>query len=185
MNSHNGIHLDEDQILHAVVDEADLLPTLREHLSACPQCRANKEIIKQDLERLGNLAKRFTPLPKKQVSLPVEKVRAFSPWSWNWQASLGAAVTAAVLVIFVVWLTGPFRTTPGDNADIIAWEFFEPDPILTEIRILAENALPSVYQDISGEYDSSLDKEFIRFIVPSVDNEPLTYEEGEKWARIC
>ena len=51
--------------------------------------------------------------------------------------------------------------------------------------MLTENALPSVYQEISGEYDADLDKEFMQFIVPFIDTEPLSFEGGRKGVRLC
>ena len=184
MNPNNDLHLDEDQILHAVVDEAELSPTIREHLITCTQCRANKERFEQDLERLGDLAKHFTPLPKKRLSLPAQNTRISSGWSWKWQASLGTAMAAA-LVIFVVWSTGLLRTASQDNLDMLAGEVFQPDPVMTEIRMLIENSLPSVYQEISGEYDSGLDEEFMQFVVPSMESESLSFEGGGKGVRLC
>ena len=184
MNSHKDLHLDEEQILHAVVDEAELSPTQRKHLISCSQCRANKERLEQDLERLGDLAKHFTPLPKNRISLPAENTGIFSRWPLSWRASLGAAMVAA-LVMLVVWSAGPLRTGFQDNADMQTGEIFEPDPFMTEIRMLTENVLPSVYQEISGEYDSELDKEFMQFIVPPIDTEPLSFEEGGKIVRLC
>ena len=184
MNSHKDLHLDEEQILHAVVDEAELSPTQRKHLIICSQCRVNKERFEQDLERLGDLAKHFTPLPKNRISLPAENTRSFPIWPLSWRASLGA-VMAAAIVILIVWSAGPLRTGFQDNTDMQTEEVFKPDPLMTEIRMLTENALPSVYQEISGEYDPDLDKEFMQFIVPSIDTEPLTFEGGRKGVRLC
>jgi len=43
MNAHKELHLDEDQLLVAVVDESDLPTQLRSHLFTCPLCRSNRE----------------------------------------------------------------------------------------------------------------------------------------------
>ena len=184
MISHKDLHLAEEQILHAVLDEAELSPAQKKHLIKCSQCRGKKERCEHDLERLGDLAKHFTPLPKNRISLPAENTGTFSIWPLSWRASLGAAMAAA-LVIFFVWYTGPLRTGFQDNTDMQTGEVFEPDPLMTEIRMLTENALPIVYQEISGEYDADLDKEFMQFIVPSIDTEPLSFEEEAKRARLC
>ncbi|MES0350366.1 MAG: hypothetical protein ABUK19_06570, partial [Desulfobacteria bacterium] len=70
MSTDKDLHLDEDQLLWAVVEENELPLPLQEHLSACPQCRANKERFEGDLARLGQMAERFAPSPKGPVSLP-------------------------------------------------------------------------------------------------------------------
>ena len=43
MSSVKDLHLDEDHLLKALVDEADLPRLQREHLAHCHECRERKE----------------------------------------------------------------------------------------------------------------------------------------------
>jgi len=184
VSSDKGLHLDEDQLLWAVVDEAELPPPLQGHLSTCPQCRAAKERFEQDLAHLGQMAQRFAPLPRKRVSLPVEKPRIPIGWSWDWRAYFGVAVTVALMIV-IVWWSAPFRTTPEDSGDMLALEMREADRVMTEISMLVENALPPVYLDICGKSDPGLDEEFMQFIAPSIKNETVSYYSGKGGVVLC
>ncbi len=184
MSTNEDLHLDEDQLLWAVVVEAELPLPLQEHLSACPQCRANKERFERDLARLGQMAERFAPSPKGPVSLPVEEPRGSIGWSWGWRAYVSAAVAAA-LVVILVWWSPVHRNTPGDNGDLLAREMEEAEQLMTEVSMLVENALPPVYLDISVESGVGFDEEFMQFVVPSVEDEPLSYDPGKRGALLC
>lgn len=184
MSSDKGLHLDEDQLLWALVDEAKLPPPLQEHLSTCPQCRAGKERFEQDLARLGQMAKRFAPLPRKRVSLPVKTRWSFIGWSWDWRACFGVAVTVALMIV-IVWWSAPFRTTPGDSEHILVREMDEAERLMTEISMLVENALPPVYLDICGRSDPGFDEEFMQFVVPSTESERVSYDSGRGGVVLC
>ena len=184
MNSDKDCHLNDDQIILAIVDEAELPLSLQEHLYLCPECQASQERLKQELARLGRKAKLFAPELKKRVSLPAEKPRSAISWFWNRRPSLGVAAAAA-LVIIAVWWFGLPRVTPEHGADMAAREKWEADLLMTEIGILVENALPQVYIDISVEYDSVLEEEFMQFFVPSINNDSLSLDPGRKGERLC
>lgn len=184
MSTDNGFHLNDDQLLWSVVDEAELPLPLREHLSACPVCQANKNRIAKDLARLSQMAERFAPSPTKPVSLPVEEPRRTVRWSWGWRTGVGVAV-AAMLALMLIWRTPMFRTPSGDNGDMLAREMQEAEQFMTDIALLVENALPPVYLDISGESSPGWDEEFIQFMVPSTEDEPLTYNSGKRGVSLC
>jgi predicted anti-sigma-YlaC factor YlaD len=184
MSSEYGIHLKEDQLVRALVDEAALSHQLREHLSTCPQCRAEKDRLEKNLSRLGQMAERFSPSPRRRVSLPAEEPRTSIRWSWEWRAAFGVAV-AVVFVMFFVGVPALFRSTPENRVDQQVQELWEPDPVMAEISMLLENALPRAYLEISGESDSVLDEEFMQFIVPTIESDPLSYDSGGKGVELC
>ena len=184
MKSDKDFHLDEDQILRAVVDEADLPRSVREHLSTCPLCRANKEQLEQDLNRLGRMAERFTPLPGKRVSLPEPKPRGGMDWVWNRRVAFGITAMTALLIIFV-WWSPLLRTIPETGTGTLIQEFWESDQLMTDVSMLVENALPPVFLDITGESDSEFDEEFMQFVVPPVENISPFYESGVKGVTLC
>ena len=184
MSPDRDFHLDEDKLLWAVVDEAELPPPLQEHLSTCPRCRAAKERLEQDLARLGQMAERFAPLPRKRVSVPVEKPRSSIWWSWSRRSYIGAAVTVTLMIV-IVWWSALFRTTSEDSGDMLAREMWEADRVMTEVSMLVENALPPVYLDICGKSYPDYDEEFMQFLIPPIENEQLSYDAWRGGVELC
>jgi predicted anti-sigma-YlaC factor YlaD len=180
----NGLHLDDDQLVWALVDEAELPFLLREHLSTCPICRANREQTAENLARVGQMAARFAPSPTKPMALPVKEPRTIAKWSWGWRAYVSAALAAA-LVLAVLWRAPVFRNPSGENGYTTAMDMQEAEQFMTEIAMLVDNALPAVYLDISAESSTDLDDEFMEFVVPSVENESLTYNSRKRGVSLC
>lgn len=179
-----GLHLNDDQLVLAVVDLAELPPPLREHLSTCPHCQANQERIEQDLAQLGQMAEHFAPTPTKPVSLPAEESRSSVRWSWGWRTYVGAAI-AATLALILVWRAPVLRTPSGGDGDMRAQEMQEAEQLMTEVASLVENALPPAYEDISAESSAGLDEEFMQFVVPSIEDEPVSYYSGKRGVLLC
>jgi hypothetical protein len=184
MNTSNGPHLDEDQLVWAVVDEAELPLQLREHLSTCPICRANREKTARDLARLGEMARRFSPSPTKPIALPAEEPRTVVGWSWRWRTYVGAAVAAA-LIFAILWRIPVFKSPPAENGNMLAVEMQETEQFMTEIAMLVDNALPAVYLDISAELSPDVGREPMQFVVPSAEDEPLSHNSRKRGVSLC
>lgn len=184
MNTSSGPHLNDDQLVWAVVDEAELPLPLREHLSTCPVCRANREQTAENLARLGQMAASFAPSPTKHMVLPVKEPHPVIRWSWGRRTYVSAAVAAA-LVLAVLWRAPLLRNPSGENGNTLAIEMQEAEQLMTEIAMLVDNALPAVYLDISAESSTSLDEEFMEFVVPSVEDESLTYNSRKRGVLLC
>lgn len=174
MTSQKDLHLEEDQLLIAVVDETDLPQSQRNHLLICRQCREGKEKIEEDLARLGHMAERFSPSPKRKVSLPAEKPQRSFWWSWQTRTALGAAVVA--IFIAIVGIPTLFENTQ---------EMLEDEEFMTEISMLAENALPQEYLDITGETGEEMYEEFMEFMTPMIEDESWSSESGRKGGKQC
>jgi len=184
MSFDKSVHLSEDQLLMAIVEESDLPISLREHLFTCPQCRADKVRFEHKLTQVGRMAKYYTPPSKQRILLPDSEHRSFYLWFRGRQAAFGLALTVAMLIL-VVWWTAPFKIIPEGGVEITAREMQEAESLMTEISILAENALPAVYLDIIGESYTGFDEEFMQFIIPSINKEPQSYDPGTKGVMPC
>ena len=167
MHHHNEPHLKEDDILKAVIDEADLPGQLQQHLVNCSDCRLRKEQLKQELAQLGQLAERYAPEPQRRVRIPQQKVR--SP---VFSRGLAFSAAAAAAVILVVWGTFLIRSQQQGSIGNLAQDMVEAERLMTEINGLVENALPQVYLDIVGETSLNLDDEFIDFLIPTDESRP-------------
>lgn len=184
MSSEKNLHLDEDLLIRAVVNEDDLPPEHREHLSICPKCNANKKKIENDLKQLGQMAKRFAPSPGKNVSLPEVKLSWAQQWSWQWRGAFAVAV-AAVFILFVTGIPPLFKNVPGGIDNLSPQQVPEYEELMSEVSRLAENALPPVYMDIAVESDSEFNEEFIEFLVPAVEDMPSTYNSRKTGGKLC
>lgn len=177
MNQEQQNHLNEEQIIRAVIDEADLSKPLREHLLRCDFCRAEKERFETQLSRLGGMAERLAPSPMQKVTLPVQEASWISnPRTWYWRSLLGAA-SAAAMIIALVWWTTPSTISPKEGKDQWTREMLKDEQLMTEIRFLEEHALPQIYFDISGESIPSISEEFMEFVIPPVQNETLNHDK--------
>ncbi len=184
MNSQKGIHLGEEQLIRAAVDEEDMPPSLREHLSTCSFCRAEKKRFEGHLARLGRMAQHFAPSAPRRVSLPLERSRSLRGWSWGWRRVFVAAMSVAVVIMVFAWPT-LLKKTPKDNGFILPREMYEDEAFILEVRTLEEDALPQVYLDISGASYGWLDEEFIEFVVPTVQRDELSIHERKRGTDLC
>ncbi|NIQ37877.1 MAG: hypothetical protein GTN81_04715 [Proteobacteria bacterium] len=184
MNSTDEIHLNDDQILKTVVDEKDLPATVREHLSGCRLCRAKKDLLEENLAKLGRMAERASPSPRRRVSLPAQKRRSPRWWVWGWQGALVATMSIVAAILVVSWFI-VFRTESEESTAVLIREMWEDEKLMTEIRALEENPLSYVYREISGGSYPVLDDGFMEFVVPSVEDDTISLEPQKRGAALC
>ncbi len=169
MSNHNSIasHLAENDLLQAVVDDSSLSQHLRQHLNECSRCRLQKERFEQELVRLGQLARRYAPEPRRRVSIGTDRRRL--PFL-NWKFAFGAAAVAAAII--VVWATVLIQNQQPGSVGNLAQNMIEAERLMTEIDGLVENALPPVYLEIVGETDLNPNEEFLEFLIPAAEDDP-------------
>jgi hypothetical protein len=173
----NGPHLVEDDILRAVIDDTDLSDSQQMHLAQCSRCRSLKEQLEQELTRMGQLAKRYSPAPQKRIVLVERKER--SPF-FKWGFAFSAA--AAILVVLGIFL---LRGQQPGSIGNLAQNMVEAERLMTEVNVLVESALPPVYLDIIGENDLSADEDFFDFLIPISDGNPRISALAEKGSILC
>jgi hypothetical protein len=169
VSNHNAkpSHLSENDILQAVIDEADLSQRLKQHLNECSHCLLQKERFAQELTNLGQLARRYAPEPQRRVTLTGDRVR----WPFfNWKFALSAAAVAAAII--VVWATVLIQSQQPGRVENLAQNMIEAERLMTEIDGLVENALPPVYLEIVGETGLNQDEEFLEFLIPAAEDVP-------------
>ena len=168
MNLDNEQHLDEQQLIQAVVDESDLPQSVQMHLGDCHQCRSDMDSFEKELAALGQTAERYAPQPQKRIVLPVQETG--SPrWSFlNWRHAVGAVAAVAVVVV-VFWGSTTLRNLTGLPTAGSPSELLEARQLMTEVNMLVDNALPPLYLEISAEYKPDDEKDFYQFLIPQIE----------------
>ncbi len=182
MSTHNSMtsHLGENDILRAVIDDTDLPQGVKQHLIECAHCRLQKGRFEQELARLGQLAKRYAPEPRRRVTVDTARVR---PPFLNWKLAFGAAAVAATVII--VWAAVLIKTQQPGSVGNLARNMVEAERLMTEIDMLVENALPPVYLEIVGETDLNPDDEFLEFLIPDTEDSPRISDLTKKGSARC
>jgi hypothetical protein len=161
-------HLDENQIIQAVVDSTDLPGAVRDHLAECPQCLENKEGFARELENFGQLAQQYVPRPQGRIQIPIAEQKQ-TLWSWFSRRNIAAATATLAAVLLIVWGTNVVRNISQPGKQTLAAEMLEAEQLMTEVNTLVDNALPSFYLELSGEKGSDDVEEFYQFLIPSVE----------------
>lgn len=164
----NGSHLNEDRIIKAIVDRAQLLPSEKDHLSACPECRNALEDFERDLNLIGQRAEKFVPLPKKR-SVVYDK--AGKGFIFGWRTSLAGA---AIVLFLVVSIYSDSMKLLFNKTEIADSELYSEEIFMSEVNNLVENPLPAKYLFVSDEEDTDYEEDFIDFVVPSSEGDVLS-----------
>ena len=161
------IHLNEDQIIRATVDENDLTTSEQNHLSKCSICQKEKQEFEQVLIRMGDMSKELVPSPRRRFIPVVQGSRS----SFRWQPAL---VTGFVIVLLMIgiWRTSLFTRFQENGSMQITQKMESNQEFMKEIAFIEDYALPDRYLDIIGnpiddDYDDDYyNDEFWEFILP-------------------
>jgi hypothetical protein len=184
MKPGNVQHLDEEQLVQAVVDQTDLPDDVQAHLAECSQCLAGKTRFELEMATLSQKAEQFAPKPQRRIILPVPKAK--KPF-WNLFAwpNLAAAAATVTAVFILVWGTNLVRNLSEPGAENLRAEMVEAEQLMTEVNTLVDNALPSFYLVISGENNADYDDDFYQFLIPTVEDKALSSDQGMKGTPLC
>ena len=184
MKTKNQGHLDKKTILMAIIDEDGLPVSDRQHLSLCMQCREQKEKLEQGFVHLGKTAQKFTPAPKKRPVLPPEKLEEplFAPRYWK--PALATALTLMIVFAVSIWRipSGEIENIASTGNSIDIWE---EEQIMLEMDLLAENALPGQYMEVTSDVEVDFEEAFLDYIAPIEDNEPLSLDGMISGGDLC
>lgn len=168
-------HLNDDQIIVAVVDRNDLSPSQQNHLSTCSSCQKKKQALEQVLIRMGDLSHEWVPSPRRRFSLDLQK----SPRFFRWQPVLLTGLAMVVFMLGIWW--NPLLKRFQDHGPLHMVKTIESEhAFLADMTWADDHALPDRYLHIIGssdddDYDNSdddndsddfYDDEFLEFILP-------------------
>ena len=153
------MHLNEDQILLSLVDEMDLSEHTKSHLQVCPVCQEKKTALMSELERMGEMAKHFTPLPQQKPMLPLRE-----SWHFRFRLPIFAAGLAVILLIAFLGSMSLFTDSSKQMTSRLSTEREADLPLMDDL--LEEFAMPEYYLDIAVDSSGYFDDEFLKFVVP-------------------
>jgi hypothetical protein len=152
MKVENHTHLQDEQILWAVIDESDLARHAQEHLRGCPVCKRKVEQFRYELRDFGQKASLAVPPFSRPVRLPREKPAAGSH-NVGWLPVFGAAAMAAFVVFF--YFMGMETVAPTQFASLQNQEsLLEDESLMREIAEIVEVPLPADVYAISGDNET-------------------------------
>ncbi len=155
------IHLNEDQIIRATVDENDLTTSERNHLSKCSICQKEKQEFEQVLNRVGDMSKELVPSSHRSFAPVVQESRSLV----RWRIALATGFAVFVLMM-VIWWTSPFTRFQENGSVQIVQKMESDQQFVAEIALVEDYALPDRYLDIIGTSDEGDYDEFLEFVLP-------------------
>jgi hypothetical protein len=165
-------HLNEQELLKAIVDSADLGQERQAHLSGCPSCLQALATIENRMARLGRQAQVLAPLPARIFRLPDQQpaavIRRFRP-AWAMGLMVG------VLLVFAVG--GPIWFHSPATVPVTAMEAAADMRFMEDVDALVADALPVVYQELTAmdwpvlRIERPDDEALIDWVVPSLDDD--------------
>lgn len=184
MASTFGNHLKEKQILQAIVDLSDLTDAQQAHLKGCTACLAKKDRLDQMLFQVGNMARISAP---NVVSRPVFTDRSAGFLSrpfFNFRPFIRIAVPV-MFVLVIVTTVLVLKPAPVTHMTSEEKPMIDPEQLLSDIDSLIENPLPRGFQPMLSFSGVDSDEDFMEFIVPVPENDPLSNKTDEKGESIC
>jgi hypothetical protein len=183
MNNTEERHLNENQVLMAVVDQDFLPAAMVGHLSGCSHCLSRKKDAEEKFYQLGQRARELAPAPRKRPHLPAAPLK--NPL-WRY---LPASAFSFLLLSAIAWW-GIFSHPPAQQSLSPARSLsmagaWEDEGIMTDISTLSENALPEEYTRLTTADSADLDEDFFEYVVPSTDTPPLSGGWEIKGGRLC
>ena len=184
MTTTSNRHLAETQILKAIVDLSDLSDDQQAHLEACSECLAEKNRLDRMLLQVGNMAKASAPAVMRRPVLPDRPPGFLQKWFFEVGPLVRIAVPA-LLVLMVVTAALVLKPDQDRHMAFVEEQMIDPEQLLSDIDRLIENPLPQELQTMISIAEIDPDEDFMEYIVPTTENDPLSNIPGKKGENIC
>ena len=169
MKVQDQAHLQEAQVLLAVIDEKDLAGSDQQHLRECPVCKREVERFRDELQEFGQKARQAVPALSRPVRLPSTKPGRVN-FNSGWLPFFGAAAMAGLLVFFYFMSMKtmiPYEPAVVQNQG----NMLEDETLMREISDMVEYPLSEDMYEISGDNGSGFDDDFLQFVVPDIQDD--------------
>ncbi len=162
MRTADNLHLNEDEIIMAVVDTTDLDQRQQRHLADCGHCRSQIEALSGDLKKMAQMAEATCPAVTKPFRAPVKDSGALDWLPSGRKLASGLAVAVACIIIGGLYL----QSQLSNRSERFARELAEAEQLMLQVDRLVENPLPETIMTISAEGVVEHDEKFFRFLIP-------------------
>ena len=176
--------MDETQLLKAIVDLSDLSSDQQAHLTDCPECLAEKARLDRMLLQVGKMAKASVPNGVRRPVLPDRSSNFLQKWFFNVRPLVRITVPA-LLVLIVATAALVLKPDQDVHIAMVEEQMIDPEKLLSDMDRLIENPLPQGFQSMISFTEIDPDEDFMEYIVPITENDPLSNIPGEKGERIC
>lgn len=168
MKANKSEHLNEDQLVIAVVDQNDLPEKVLSHFEKCSVCQIKVNTFENQLSEFKIETDANLPDFEKSIKLPKTKIKNFS---LNYK--LIGVVAAALFLFAISWneihltvnepatleIASNNQNTFELNAFQISDEnLYNQENFMQEVSLLSDNALPEDFLLIQGEIDVAQDE---------------------------
>lgn len=181
MKTNNNIHLNDEELLSAVIDTGDLDSKKRAHLAACPACQKRKSAVEAPFVRMGDLAARFTP-PRPAGSPSIvqrQPGRNIFGMGFRLRPMLAAAIGILLMVTWIGWQSGD-RRRGGGSLDSAQLQKIDDAALMAEVEALIDGALPEAYRHIAGDPELRFTDDFMRFVAPLPEDDSLSFDSKQR-----
>lgn len=169
MREDNDKHLQDEQVLWAIIDRNELGEDVQQHLLLCQHCKGKVAQFSDDLQEFGDKARQAVPPYSRPIKLPAAKPSK-AGFNGGWLPFFGAAAMAGLVVFF--YFMGLNTITPAQFPPLQGQEsLLEDEVLMREISELVESPLSGDIYEIIGENGSGDDEDFMDFIVPDFQDD--------------
>ena len=146
MNTTKNYHLNEEEIIMAVVDTADLDLSQQQHISQCSRCRSQIQAMNDDLADMGRIAESTSPKVTRPFRAPSGQPERTGRFRFGRKLAAGLAVTiACVIVAGLFW-----QNQLSHRRQQFAREMLEAEQLMRQVNVLVENPLPETIMSIGA-----------------------------------
>jgi len=176
MKPPENIHLDEEEIIMAVVDADDLGRPQQQHLSQCSQCRSQIEAMNDDLTQLGQIAEAASPVVTKPFRAPSTRKEHAGWMPFGRKLATGLAIAVACVIIGGLF----WQNQVSNRRQQFAREMAEAEQLMQQVDLLVDNPLPATIMTIGAEGIDEHDEDFFRFLIPDESSNTTISRIGKK-----
>lgn len=175
-------HLEENQLLMALVDERDLSSEFRQHLDHCRHCTGQLGSLQEVLGTLGRKAAENVPAMTGNISLEDENYGISKARYQFLLPSYGVlAIVACVLLVFL-WPRPEYSEIDQFSSRV---DFIEDEMLMQEIGELIEDPLPDDFIEITRDIPIGFDDDFLEFVVPGFIDDVQSYNHDRGDEQKC
>jgi len=142
-------HLNEEQLIEAVIDASGLDTSLRRHLFECSACRTQKLALEGRLARLGQISREQSTVEFRKPEIFHQKPAGIFERVLEIRPVFRVGVVfASILILLLTPLT--LRRDMIYTLDRVYQEMRQDDEFMDEIEKLEDNPFPRTYMEAAA-----------------------------------